>query len=299
MSDETLSSAAGVLIESSISSGNIKGFGTTFAALTSGTHNFGFGVDVLKLLTTGSYNLGLGNLSLDALTTGSNCIAIGYNAVSAATTVSALLGIGVGALAANTSGTKNLGIGHNALTAVTTGASNTGVGYLVASTLTTGSNNTFFGADIVVTAVSRSGCTLIGAGATDNTADNEVHIYANNARYFYIDANKTIVAQGRVSNKAGASVASANDLALGTDGNYFNITGTTTINGIATSGWISGSVINLKFAAAVTVKHNTAATAGFARMFLAGSVDLSAAANTMLTLLYDGTQWQEISRKVA
>jgi hypothetical protein len=66
MSDETLSSAAGVLIESSISSGNIKGFGTTFAALTSGTHNFGFGVDVLKLLTTGSYNLGLGNLSLDA-----------------------------------------------------------------------------------------------------------------------------------------------------------------------------------------------------------------------------------------
>ena len=34
-------------------------------------------------------------------------------------------------------------------------------------------------------------------------------------------------------------------------------------------------------------------------MLLAGSVDLVAAANTVLTLMYDGTNWQEVSRKVA
>jgi hypothetical protein len=34
-------------------------------------------------------------------------------------------------------------------------------------------------------------------------------------------------------------------------------------------------------------------------MLLSGSTDLTAAANTTLTLMYDGTQWQELARKVA
>lgn len=53
------------------------------------------------------------------------------------------------------------------------------------------------------------------------------------------------------------------------------------------------------FSGTPTVKHDTAGGAGTATLLLSGSVDLTAAANTVLTLVYDGTNWQEVSRKVA
>lgn len=52
----------------------------------------------------------------------------------------------------------------------------------------------------------------------------------------------------------GADVASAAALALGNDGNYFDITGTTAITSIATKG--SGTVIMLHFDAALTLTHH-------------------------------------------
>jgi hypothetical protein len=94
------------------------------------------------------------------------------------------------------------------------------------------------------------------------------------------------------------SVASANDLTLGA-GNQNIVSGTTTINAITTANWTAGSRVTLIFSGALTVKHNTAGGAGTAKIFLAGSADLSTAANTVLVLEYDGTQWQEVSRKAA
>lgn len=98
----------------------------------------------------------------------------------------------------------------------------------------------------------------------------------------------------------GASVttASANNLTLGIT-NQNIISGTTIINAITTTGWTAGSKVTLIFQGVVTVKHNTAGGAGTAKLFLAGSVDLVTAANTVLGLEYDGTQWQETFRKVA
>lgn len=52
----------------------------------------------------------------------------------------------------------------------------------------------------------------------------------------------------------GADVASAATLTLGNDGNYFDITGTTTITSIAAKG--VGTVVKLHFDAAVTLTHN-------------------------------------------
>jgi hypothetical protein len=52
----------------------------------------------------------------------------------------------------------------------------------------------------------------------------------------------------------GADVASANALTLGTDGNYFDITGTTAITSIGTLG--VGTIIKLHFDAALTLTHN-------------------------------------------
>ena len=53
----------------------------------------------------------------------------------------------------------------------------------------------------------------------------------------------------------GADVASATSLTLGTDGNYFDVTGTTTITSIATVG--VGTVIKLHFDAALTLTHHS------------------------------------------
>lgn len=114
-----------------------------------------------------------------------------------------------------------------------------------------------------------------------------------------VDSLQSTIASGRVQTDKGVDVASANNLTLGTDGNLFVITGNTQINAITTANWQAGSQIILVFSGAPTVKHNTAGGAGTAVMFLAGSVDLVAAANTVLGLVYDGTQWQETFRKVA
>lgn len=52
----------------------------------------------------------------------------------------------------------------------------------------------------------------------------------------------------------GADVASASALALGTDGNYFDVTGTTSITSIGTLG--VGTVVRLHFDAALTLTHH-------------------------------------------
>jgi hypothetical protein len=96
----------------------------------------------------------------------------------------------------------------------------------------------------------------------------------------------------------GVDVSSANDLTLGSDGNAFVITGTTQVNAITTTNWQAGSVINLKFSGALTVKNNTAGGAATAPILLSGGSDFTTAANDGLTLWYDGTSWNEASRKV-
>lgn len=96
----------------------------------------------------------------------------------------------------------------------------------------------------------------------------------------------------------GANVASAGDLTLGSAGNSFSITGTTTINAITTTNWQAGSIIILIFASTPTVKHNTAGGASTAKMLLNGGVDFVASANDVLTLIYDGTNWLECSRSI-
>lgn len=106
-----------------------------------------------------------------------------------------------------------------------------------------------------------------------------------------------LVMTGRVQGKQGSDVASANDMTLGT-GNFFYVTGTTTINAIAFSGWQAGSQITLKFQGACTVKNNTAGGVGFGAMLLQSSTDFTTTANDMLTLQWDGSNWNEITRSL-
>ena len=99
---------------------------------------------------------------------------------------------------------------------------------------------------------------------------------------------------GRMLFAKGADIASGNNITLGTDGNYFDITGTTQVNTISATNWIAGSIVVLQFDDIVTVAHNTAGTG--ASILLASSANFSATANDTLTLVYDGTTWREVAR---
>lgn len=126
--------------------------------------------------------------------------------------------------------------------------------------------------------------------------------YGAGASVFSVDRNGAtllyMAMATRLEADQGADVGSAGDLTLGTDGNFFKITGTTTINAITTANWQAGSEITLMFTASVTVKDDTAGGAGTATMLLAASGDFSATANDILKLVYDGTNWVEVCRSV-
>lgn len=131
-----------------------------------------------------------------------------------------------------------------------------------------------------------SGAPIAGANAT-LTETHALYVASGSSRFL-----------GRILGAKGADVTAANDMTLGTDGNVFGITGTTTINGIASAGWKAGAIVVLLFGASVTVKHNTAASAGFASLKLAGAGDFSATDNDTLTIMYSGTYWVEMARTV-
>jgi hypothetical protein len=102
-----------------------------------------------------------------------------------------------------------------------------------------------------------------------------------------------ILKRSRFSSAKGVTITAANDLTLGEDGNLFHVSGATQINAITTSRWQAGSEIKLIFDSNPTVKHNTAGSAGTAKLMLKAAGDLSAAANATLILTYDGTSWYE------
>ncbi len=102
----------------------------------------------------------------------------------------------------------------------------------------------------------------------------------------------------RLLGKQGADVPSATDIELGA-GNYFIVTGTTSIQGIVGSGWTAGSVVVLQFAGILTVAHaGSPDTAD--PLSLAGGVDYITTAGDTLTVVRDEATgvWREISRSV-
>lgn len=94
-----------------------------------------------------------------------------------------------------------------------------------------------------------------------------------------------------------SAVASANNLVLGST-NANTVSGTTQINLIDSTNWVAGTIVDVIFLGALTVKHNQTPSGANKAILLAASSDMTTSANTVLTLLYDGTNFQEVSRKV-
>jgi hypothetical protein len=110
---------------------------------------------------------------------------------------------------------------------------------------------------------------------------------------------KLQITNGRFAQAKGNDVTVANTLTLGGDGNVFkiNASGNTGLFNIVSTNWPAGSVVTLIFTGSFTVWHNNT-TGGGAAILLAGSIAMNVANNTTLTLVYDGSAWQEISRKM-
>jgi hypothetical protein len=96
----------------------------------------------------------------------------------------------------------------------------------------------------------------------------------------------------------GTDIASATNITIGTSGNTFDVTGTTTIQHFDNANWVVGSVISLHFDGAVTLTNNAGGLSGNqANILLSGDTNFTTATGDILTfLLHDSTNWQEISR---
>lgn len=107
-------------------------------------------------------------------------------------------------------------------------------------------------------------------------------------------AGRLLTAQGATIASGGASCV-AGDCTLGTDGNFFIISGTTTIDGFATVGWRAGSIIVLNTSGSITFTNAGTVAGGYGAMLLVGGANVSMTANDNMILIFDGTAWQQIA----
>jgi len=159
-----------------------------------------------------------------------------------------------------------------------------------------GTGFTTSGTNVQDAGVLTTGTNISGGMSIGTQASADLRFYTNNTLRTTIDANGYTNMTNRLAT-AYATVASANNLTL-TTGNVFSITGTTQITAITNTNWQAGSQIILIFAGVLTVKNNTAGGAGTSPLLLAGGVDFATTANDVLKLVYNGTNWIEVSRSI-
>jgi len=114
-----------------------------------------------------------------------------------------------------------------------------------------------------------------------------------------IQTNKVLF-NARILGQQGTDVASATNLTL-TEGNAFELTGTTKVDLISNLGWTEGSVVTLIANENVTIDHGTATSSTNITILLAGAGDFTMTANDTLTLMLcsttaGGQAWREVSR---
>lgn len=144
----------------------------------------------------------------------------------------------------------------------------------------------FTNAEILIHDVIVDPTQALGTGIIDwqgGTPD----VYLDNVRYKQ-GSSGTLYA-GSAGNIAYPTLASAATITPWVGPRTYQVTGTTTITAIAVLR--AGYVINLVFAASVTVTN-------VATVKLAGAANFSATADDVLTLISDGTNWREVGRSV-
>ena len=94
-----------------------------------------------------------------------------------------------------------------------------------------------------------------------------------------------------------APISSANDLIINYNDSQYIVSGNVQINAIK-AGKPGMPTLLLAFTGNPTVKHGTSGGAGTAQVKLAGSVDFVASPDSVLALMWNGSIYEEVSRKV-
>ncbi len=166
-------------------------------AITSGTHNYGYGLGAAGATTSGTDNIAIGFNALAANQTQSTSIAIGTTALSTEATNGGMVGIGYQALKNQNNAFWNVAIGYQAGLGLTVGSYSTligtnagyqltsslystAVGYFALSSETTGLYNTACGYNSLAYAnlSSRNSCYGMQSGLSITTGVNNTAIGA-------------------------------------------------------------------------------------------------------------------------
>ncbi len=106
-----------------------------------------------------------------------------------------------------------------------------------------------------------------------------------------IGAGASTTIDGRILLDKGGDLASGTTLTIGTDGNFFDVTGTTTMTAFSTLQ--AGTVIFLQFDGAVLLVHHAT------KLILEGAVNRTTEAKDIYQFISLGSgNWQEISRSL-
>lgn len=296
------------LFESALSGANGTAGQTTYAGYFSNAHSGSTSINyaVYGTSTNGSFNSGVYGNGTYRGVVGNTTSGVGVEAVATsgtALTATATSGKGLSASSTsyraaeftiNPAGTTDVQI----IASLIRGTSNTaanGIGgaltYFVEASDGSGyESNSIVSKWTDATVGSRvSQMAIRGSGGSDDII-------------FFEDDNRTRF-NGRSEEQQGADIASvAGAIALGYDGNVFEITGTNAITLISNLGWQNGSRVTLIFTSTASLVNGTATSGTNITMKLAGAANFNATADDMITLRLTeigGTQaWREESRSV-
>ena len=106
---------------------------------------------------------------------------------------------------------------------------------------------------------------------------------------------------GNIIAKQGTDIASGSTIVIPKTGNTFELTGTTAVNLVTTTGFQDGFEITLVANENVTINHATATAGADVTILLAGAGNFAMTANDTLTLVLSSTTaggqaWREVSR---
>jgi hypothetical protein len=121
------------------------------------------------------------------------------------------------------------------------------------------------------------------------SGSNALDAAAGGTRIATFDSSGFTLQAKRIAFAKGADLTSGSTITPGTDGNFFHVTGTTTITALATLQ--AGTIVALAFDAALTLTHNATT------LILAGGANVTTAAGDIVVFVSEGSgNWREIGR---
>lgn len=255
--------------------------------------------------TDGTEVTAIGDSALFSNTTGDQSTALGYGVLRNNTTGSNNIGIGYHALYNNTTGHSNTALGNQALLNSTSGISNTSVGKRAGYSNITGFRNTFLGDSADVDFFNQTNATAIGWNAHVNTSNSMVLGSINGVNGATSSVNvgmglinpstRLEVNGGFTISDTVYNVTAAFTLTVG-NRSYFRIASTvvpSTAIATLSNGLAVGQILVIESTAAATSGIRIADNAVTNNTNTPVNRDLLQ--NDIVTLIWNGTDWLEIS----